>query len=157
MNTYKKQNCSLTLQQGLNEYYKYNDPIIKEYADKYGSFLVNHDLTHVIFGLGTSLKEESMLDTWTLWATNITWKQIYEYSFNKDLRELTKVLVSELGGWFFVLRGVVKAIPLKLKIIFNRVPKLKKKWPFDRVTEEMLSTSIVDLRQEYGIQILSEK
>jgi hypothetical protein len=157
MNTYKNQNCSLTLQEGLNEYYKYNDPIIKEYADKYGSFLVNHDLTHVIFGLGTSLKEESMLDTWTLWATNITWKQIYEYSFNKDLRELTKVLVSELGGWFVVLRGVVKAIPLKLTIIFSRVPKIKKKWPFDSVTEEMLSTSIVDLRDEYGIQILIEE
>lgn len=155
MNTYKKQNCSLTLKEGLNEYYESSDPIIKEYADKYGSFLVNHDLTHVVFGLGTSLKEESMLDTWTLWATDITWKQIYEYSFNKDLWNLTKELVSDIGGWFIVLKGVFKTIPLKLKIIFIRVPKVKKKWPYDNVTEQMLNKPITELREEYGIKILS--
>ena len=156
MNTYKKQNCSLTLQEGLDEYYESSDPMIKEYADKYGSFLVNHDLTHVIFGLGTSLKEESMLDTWTLWATDITWKQIYEYSFNKDLRQLTKDLVSDIGGWFVVLKGVLKAIPSKIKIIFTRVPEVKKKWPNDGVTQKMLSQPIVNLRKEYGIKILNK-
>ena len=156
MNSYKKQNCSLTLQEGLDEYYESSDPMIKEYADKYGSFLVNHDLTHVIFGLGTSLKEESMLDTWTLWATDITWKQIYEYSFNKDLRQLTKDLVSDIGGWFVVLKGVFKAIPFKIKIIFTRVPKVKKKWPYDGVTQKMLSQPIVNLRKEYGIKILNK-
>tara|TARA_Y100000994_G_scaffold248690_1_gene257247 strand:- start:952 stop:1422 length:471 start_codon:yes stop_codon:yes gene_type:complete len=156
MNTYKKQNCSLTLKEGLSEYYESSDPLIKEYADKYGSFLVNHDLTHVIFGLGTSLKEESMLDTWTLWATDITWKQIYEYAINKDLRDLTKELVSDIGGWFVVLKGVLKAIPLKLKIIFLRVPKVKKKWPYDSVTEQMLNEPIIKLREEYGIKILSK-
>ena len=156
MNSYKKQNCSLTLQEGLDDYYKSSDPMIKEYADKYGSFLVNHDLTHVIFGLGTSLKEESMLDTWTLWATDITWKQIYEYSFNKDLRQLTKDLVSDIGGWFVVLKGVLKAIPFKIKIIFTRVPGVKKKWPYDGVTQKMLSQPIVNLRKEYGIKILNK-
>ena len=156
MNSYKKQNCSLTLQEGLDEYYESSDPMIKEYADKYGSFLVNHDLTHVIFGLGTSLKEESMLDTCTLWATDITWKQIYEYSFNKDLRQLTKDLVSDIGGWFVVLKGVLKAIPFKIKIIFTRVPEVKKKWPYDGVTQKMLSQPIVNLRKEYGIKILNK-
>ncbi len=156
MNSYKKQNCSLTLQEGLDEYYESSDPMIKEYADKYGSFLVNHDLTHVIFGLGTSLREESMLDTWTLWATDITWKQIYEYSFNKDLRQLTKDLVSDIGGWFVVLKGVLKAIPSKIKIIFTRVPAVKKKWPYDGVTQKMLSQPIVNLRKEYGIKILNK-
>ena len=154
MEKYRYQDCKLTLREGLEEYYTSNPPKIKEYADKYGDFLISHDLTHVIFGLGTSIKEESMLDTWTIWGTNITWKKIFEYSFNKELRELTKELVRDIGGWFVVSKAVFNAIPLKLKIIFKRIPKIKKKWPFENVTEEMLSTSIEDLRKEYGIKVL---
>ena len=81
---------------------------------------------------------------------------VYLPSFNKDLRQLTKDLVSDIGGWFVVLKGVLKAIPFKIKIIFTRVPGVKKKWPYDGVTQKMLSQPIANLRKEYGIKILNK-
>ena len=57
--------------------------------------LADHDITHVIFGLGTSLEEESLLDTWTIRGTDITWKQIYEYAFNKEGVPPPKKIVSK--------------------------------------------------------------
>jgi len=152
---YLKQNCKLTLEEGLEEYYSCNSPEIKEFSNKYGQLLVDHDITHVIFGLGTSIKEESLLDTWSLRGTDITWKQIYEYATNSELKELTKIIVKEIGGWHKVLFIVTKCIPMKLKIHFNRIPKMKKKWPFSNVTSEMMKTPIVDLRQEYGIKLIN--
>ena len=76
---YCNQTCDLLLSDGLKEYYLSNPPQVKNFADRFGQLLVNHDITHVVFGLGTSLEEETLLDTWTLRGTNITWKQIYQY------------------------------------------------------------------------------
>ena len=152
---YLKQNCELTLAEGLEEYYSYNNPQIKNFSVKYGKLLVDHDITHVIFGLGTSVKEESLLDTWSIRGTDMTWKQIYEYATNQELKELTKVIINEIGGWHKVVFIVIKCIPMKLKIHFNRIPKMKKKWPFSNVTSEMMETPISDLRHEYGIEVIN--
>ena len=157
METYTQQNCSMTLQEGLDEYYTSNSSRIEEYADKYGKFLIYHDLTHVIFGLGTSLKEESMLDTWTIRGTDITWKQIYKYTFDKNLRNLTKIIVKDQGGWLKVIRVVIKCIPKKRKIRINRIPQMKKKWPYSNVKENIMLESINNIRNEYGIKIINYK
>lgn len=156
MEKYIKQDCSLTLKEGLDEYYASNSPAIKQYADKYGDFLVNHDLTHVIFGLGTSLEEETMLDTWTLRGTDITWKQIYQYTFDSNIKELTKIIVKDAGGWSHLFMVIFKVMPLKLKIHFNRIPKMKKKWPFSAITNQMLITPLNELRKEFGIEVISK-
>ena len=72
---YTQQNSSQTLKEGLQEYYDSNPQEVKDFAKKI-PFLVDHDITHVIFGLGTSIEEESLLDTWTIRGTDISWKQI---------------------------------------------------------------------------------
>ena len=152
--SYFNQNCDLLLSEGLNEYYSTNPQEIKEFADRFGELLINHDITHVVFGLGTSVEEESLLDTWTIRGTNITWKQIFQYSINPELRNLTKIIVKDNGGWKNIFKVIIKCIPLKFKIHFNRIPKMKKKWPFSNVTNNMMNTSISDLRKEYGIRII---
>ncbi|MBI44997.1 MAG: hypothetical protein CMG66_02385 [Candidatus Marinimicrobia bacterium] len=152
---YLKQNCTLTLQEGLEEYYSCNPIQIKHLADKLGPFFINHDITHVIFGLGTSIYEESLLDTWTLRGTDITWNQIYQYAFNPDLMKITKSIIRDNGGWIKVIVAIARCIPLKLKIHFSRIPRMHKKWPFSNVTKGMLSRPICDLRAEYGIFIIN--
>ena len=151
---YINQDCSMTLKEGLEEYYCSNTPEVKKFADK-TPLLVNHDLTHVIFGLGTSIEEESLLDTWTIRGTDITWKQIYNYSFDSEFKQLTKNIVKDEGGWLKVIGVVFKCIPRKLKIHFNRIPKMKKKWPFSNVTNDMMNKPINELRKEYGIKVIS--
>ena len=150
---YIKQDCNLSLKEGLEEYYLSGPSQIRDYADKY-SILINHDITHVIFGLGITIEEESLLDTWTIWGTTITWKEIYQYGLDPEIRKLTKIIVKDNGGWNKVVSAIFKCIPLKFKIRFNRISKMNKKWPFSNITDEMLNRPISDLRIEYGIKII---
>jgi len=153
---YTQQESTQTLEQGLEEYYSTNSKQVKEFSERI-PVLADHDMTHVIFGLGTSIEEESLLDTWTIRGTDISWKEIYEYAFDKEFKKLTKIIVKDQGGWFNVIKVVIKCIPLKIKIHFNRIPMMKKKWPYSNVTDEMMSKSIKDLRNEYGIKVLAYK
>ena len=70
--SFQKQQCHLTLEQGLGEYHaflKANGK--KQLIDTPGSTVIrDHDATHVIFGLDTSLEEESLLDSWVFQEQN---------------------------------------------------------------------------------------
>ena len=144
----------MTLKEGIECYRDYliqnNRKIL---VDEAGSTLIrDHDATHVIFGLDTTLEEESMLDSWVLWGTQYKFSYLNQYRKLPQLKEFNKNLFKELriGGFFKLLNSV-----LRNKItVFKRTRKMNKKWPF-RVPEEYLEKSILDLRSEYGIDILS--
>ncbi|MDA8892990.1 hypothetical protein N9I86_04710, partial [Hyphomicrobiales bacterium] len=62
---FQKQDCSLTLQEGLDIYYNaFEDQESILRGDTKTDLIFGHDCTHIIFGLGLSLKEEAILDTY---------------------------------------------------------------------------------------------
>ena len=58
---YLEQHCSLTLREGLDFHYSINSTF-KHNLELVPAFY-NHDIAHVLFGLSTSLKHESLVDT----------------------------------------------------------------------------------------------
>ena len=67
---YQKQDCQLTLREGLECYYQSfpkSKEILKDSSES-GYLLRDHDCTHVIFGLDISIDQEAILDTWVLWG-----------------------------------------------------------------------------------------
>jgi len=66
--SFQSQNCDITLAEGLEEYRAYLQANgKKQLIDAPGSTIIrDHDATHVIFGLDTSIEQESMLDSWVL-------------------------------------------------------------------------------------------
>ena len=78
---YQKQNCDLTLQEGLEQYYKSfpESTEILEDSKETGTLLRDHDCTHVIFGLDISIEQEAILDSWVLWGSK--WKLGYPVSY----------------------------------------------------------------------------
>ena len=153
---YQDQDCSLTLTQGIEEYRNYLVSIgRKVMEDEEGSSLItDHDATHVIFGLDTSLEQESLLDTWVV--AGCSWKFSYILGYGKldEIKKLYKALYNELG-----LLGFLKLywylLPRKWKV-FRRTRRMKKKWLFNFPTS-LLKLKISDIRSEYGINILSEE
>ncbi|MEK9649803.1 MAG: hypothetical protein VW146_02510 [Gammaproteobacteria bacterium] len=124
-------------------------------VDQPGSTLIrDHDASHVIFGLDTTLEEESMLDSWVLWGTKYKFSYLNQYRKLPELKEFNKNLFKELGigGFFRLLRSVFK----NKIMVFNRTRKMKKKWPFNH-PEDYLNRTILDLRSEYGIDILNKE
>ena len=153
---YQKQNCDLTLAEGLQCYYD-SFPKNKEiFVDTEGSetLLRDHDCTHVIFGLDISLDQEAILDTWVLWGSKFKWSYLLGYNRLPQIKELTKYLFKELGVIGF-LRLYWNVVGVKRKVFF-RTFKMKKKWPF-QVPEEYLNMKIIDLRNMHGIVILNKE
>ena len=153
---YQKQNCDLTLAEGLQCYYD-SFPKNKEiFVDTEGSetLLRDHDCTHVIFGLDISLDQEAILDTWVLWGSKFKWSYLLGYNRLPQIKELTKYLFKELGVIGF-LRLYWNVMAVKRKVVF-RTFKMKKKWPF-QVPERYLNMKISDLRKMHGIVVLKKE
>ena len=150
---YQYQNCSLTLQEGLNCYYKAFPESIEIFEDNAvsGTLLRDHDCTHVIFGLDISIEQESILDTWVLWGSKWELRYLLGYQKLPQIKQLYKNLVNEIG-YFGFIKILWKLGGIKRKVIF-RTLKMKKKWPF-KMPEEYLSMKILDLREMYGIKVL---
>ena len=153
---YQKQNFKLTLREGLECYcqsFPESKEILKDSPES-GYLLRDHDCTHVIFGLDISIDQEAILDTWVLWGSSFKWKYLMSYAKLPQIKDLQKRLFNELGiKGFFSLYWNTIGINRK---VFFRTRKMKKKWPF-QMPEEYLDIKICDLREEFGIKILSSE
>jgi len=156
---FQKQNCCLTLEEGLRIYYdafEDQESILK--GDTLPEFIFGHDCSHVIFGLGLSLKEEAILDTYTIYGCKNSIKIIFKAAGqifkSKELLNLYKKLITEHG--IIGLLKLVNSSKKSKKIARIKTKKMKKKWSYF-VPKSYLSYQINDLRDEYGISILTEK
>ena len=79
--SFQDQSCDLTLEEGLEEYRAYLQANgKKQLIDKPGSQIIrDHDATHVIFGLDTSIEQESLLDSWVLRGCHWKFKELLAY------------------------------------------------------------------------------
>ncbi len=157
MLSFKEQNCNITLREGIEEYNNYlvanGKEVLTELSES--SIVMDHDATHVIFGLDTSLEEESLLDSWVLWCSSFELKYLMSYSKQPEIKDLYKKLLREVGVFKFI-KLFFSVFPTKLRIIFKHKKIMKKKWPF-KFPKEYLDKKICDLREEYGIVILKEE
>ena len=153
MNEFQKQNCSITLQEGLDIYYQtfdVNKPSIKD-DEHSGNLFFYHDCTHVIFGLNTNLDQEVLLDAWVLFGSDFKLKDIKAYMKTPQIKSLYDDLMSEYGIFFF-FKIYMKNFKNILKIIFRCI-KMKKKWPL-HCPKYFLVKPINELRDEFGINII---
>ena len=153
MYEYQKEDCDLTLQEGLECYYNSCPETTEIFGDnnESGTLLRDHDCTHVVFGLDISIEQESILDSWVLWGSKWELKYLLGYMKLPQIKQLYKDLINEIG-YFGLFKILWKLGGIKRKVMF-RAFKMKKKWPF-KMPEEYLSMKISDLREMHGIKVL---
>lgn len=157
MLAFKSQNCELTLAEGLEIYLDYLTENKKNIGtdDDNSEYKVweCHDCTHVIFGNGVTFEEETLNDFHNLILCSYEWKDYLAYFDDPWLKNHMKFLLKEVGlrklfiSLFYITKSVIAVIKLRFR--------MKKKWPL-KVPESYLNRRICDLRDEYGIQILSK-
>ena len=152
--SFQEQDCSIAISEGLKEYRAYlQENGKKPLVDQPDSTIIrDHDATHVIFGLDTSLEQESLLDTWVLLGCSWKFRDLYAYQKLPEIKELYSYLKKELG-YIKLLLTILSLIPIKL-VIRRRAKQMTKKWPFNS-PDYLMSQRVCDLREEYGITILS--
>ena len=150
----QEEDCYLTLREGIAEYHTYLKAIgRKAMFDHAGSRLIlEHDATHVIFGMDTSLEQEAGLDTWLIFGCQYQWRYLRGYAQLPEIKALYKALTKD-GGWFLLIKLYWKCLGLKWRII-RRTRRMTHKWPF-QFPEEWLEHPVAALRALHGISTLT--
>ena len=122
-----------------------------------GKSFQDHDVTHVIFGCDTSIRGEIILKPWILFGTDISRQEISDYMNDEEVKQLNKEGIELMGGTFVAVLKLVHLVPQFFITWFLRVRKMNIKWPHAGVSVDMFNARIVDLRNEYGIQLTPAK
>lgn len=148
---YQRQDSALTLAEGLEEYYAANAGIVSRPRDlppeSYGLFR-SHDMCHVIFGLGTTLDDETLADVRTVFSCDVGLRR-YTVYLTQDKQ--AKALFKELG-YLKALQATMQAVP-RIWRAFLESRRMKKRWPWSP-PESFQTRSLADLRDEFGICVM---
>ena len=148
---YLEQDCDLTLREGLKQHYAV-DPSFKKNADLAPAFY-NHDLAHVLFGLSTSPKHETLADTRVVFGTN--WgakKYMKDYFQDPKARQIVLSTIKDIGYLQLFLLSIL-SFGKVIRVIWD-CRKMSKKWIINP-SEELLDTKLCDLRKEYNITVIN--
>lgn len=148
--SYQAPDSTMTLREGLAEYYRVNpglsDP--KNIRDpKSARYFRCHDTTHVIFGTSTTDLHEGVNDMWTFFAVDIRY---VDYGIGFIATDESKAIAKTftIVGLWHALWGALSLTPE----LWRRTRRLKRRWPWDP-PEDHLDRTLVDLRADYGIEV----
>ena len=151
MHTYQRPDAPMTVREGLAEFRRVSglDVKMKDFREEAKVLLDRHDLVHVVFGLDTSLRQEAMVDAWTIFGATATFDELREYLRLPE----TKEIITDVGVWTTIKTFVI-ALPDFVRVyLFSR--KLKAKWPWiDH--DHLLDRPLVDVRKEFGVTMLGK-
>jgi len=147
---YRQQDSDQTLEEGLAEYYAANAGRVSRpetLPPASAALFRSHDICHVIFGLDTSLADETMADTRTLLSCDVGVRRYAAY-----LRQdpTAKALFAELGLW----RAIGATLGCTPRIVRAAAAALamKRRWPWEP-PDAYGARTLADLRREYGITV----
>ncbi|API85838.1 hypothetical protein [Francisella uliginis] len=151
---YLKQNCELTLNEGLQEYNK-NYPFLNsnDGHDEASKWFKNHDITHVLFGtIPFEIRGEAINDTWTLVGSNVTLKGYKEFFKFVDYKTVINSYLKKYKYKFVVYLVMLKYIPVCLLAAFKAY-KMSKKWDWYNY-DNYLDIPLKDIRKEFNIKVI---
>ena len=147
---FQEQGCKLTLREAMDEFYSVNSDVfsVPEPKTKWTSLLVHHDVSHVFFGVNTSILDEAAGDYWTLLGTDLSFKEYLEYARTPEAKELIKRI-----GVINIAKSIVFSLPLLFKIYF-RSRNMNCRWK-TKGYEKYLDVPLVEIRREFNLVILN--
>ena len=146
------------MRDAIEEYHRYlthiGRQILTDSPEDPDPIWLYHDATHAIFGQDTTSEGEAALDFWVFFGTTFSWKLLKKYQQLPEIKDLSRALLSELGLTFIPKlywrnkRGIWTVI--------RNTRRMKKKWPFE-LPSSLLDRRLNDLREEYGISVLTSE
>jgi hypothetical protein len=147
MHAFQQQDCTLTLSEGLAEYYASNPrlkrgPSLSLSAQE---FFRCHDAAHIVFGCDTSLPHEAAVKLSSMLGTTAGLSVLRGYALHDSL-DIYRTL--SLGD---ILRTVAAALVIVPRTAL-RCLRQKKRWPWTGF-DPFLHTPLRDIRREFGIHV----
>lgn len=146
---YGRQDSEQTLGEGLAEYRARNPGLLdaEQMGAEAAALFRQHDAAHVVFGCDTSLRGETLVDTWTIFASSIGLRGYLAYL---KLPQVNQIF-AETGFTRVALAGV-RCLPDVIRVVW-RSRRVARKWPW-REYEAHLHRSLSKIREEFGIRVV---
>jgi len=148
---YQQQDSAQTLAEGLAEYYAANEgrvsPPVGLPPDSADLFR-RHDVCHVIFGLDTSLADETLTDTRTMLSCDVGLRRYAAY-LATDAQ--AKAVFAQVGAWAIAWTTVL-CLSRILRACLQTLG-MRKRWPWDP-PQSYFARTLADLRGEFRIRVI---
>lgn len=139
-----------TLAEGLSEYYAHMEGLLdpESLSGVSQELFRLHDTAHVVFGCDTSLRDEVLIDVWTIFGSDVGVWAYAQYLRVPEARDI----VTDTGGWH-MLTTLVRSLPDIVSTV-RHARRMKQKWPW-RDHDAYLDRPLAEIRRELGIEILT--
>jgi hypothetical protein len=146
---YTRQDSSQTLREGLAEYRACNPGLLDPEGMDAGAAALfrQHDAAHVVFGCDTTVRGETLVDTWTIFGSSIGLRGYLGYF---ELPQVNRVF-SE-AGYGRIATTMMRCLPDLARVIW-RSRRLSAKWPW-REYEQHLDRPLRDIRADFNVQVV---
>ena len=147
---YLEEASKLTLGEGIAEYYQHNaaalfDP--SELPDDIAELFRQHDAGHVIFGCDTSLRGETLIDTWTIFGTDLGFRGYLEYSKYPQVNQI----FADVGYWRIFIE-FLRCLPDVIRVLI-RSRRMAPRWPWQQYSS-YLDRPLSEIRREFKIRVV---
>lgn len=136
----------MTLAEGLAEYYAQN-PFLKR-GDTLGEdaaeFFRCHDAVHVVYGCGTSLRDELKVKLSSIFGTTGGLSVLRGYALHDSMEIYKKISLAD------IVTTSVASIWIS-PVTIARCLRQRKRWPWSRF-DAMLNASLRDIRGEFRVR-----
>lgn len=139
----------MTLRQSLKKFRSQNQEIFDKgnSSKEADSFLLSHDVAHVIFNCDTSIYGEGKVKIWTTFGTTLGFWEVVKGYNDASAFQLFKMyslghVAKNIGRIFFVIPSII-----------FRAKRMSKPWPFNSY-QSYMDMPLKEIRSNFNIQIL---
>ena len=146
---YLRQDSGQTLAAGISEYYACNPGLLDPAAltPQAAALFRQHDAAHVVFGCDTSLRGETLVDTWTIFGSSIGLRGYLAYL---RLPQVNQLFLQT--GYARMALELLRCLPDLVRVL-ARSRRLTRKWPW-REYERYLDRPLRELREELNLRVV---
>jgi hypothetical protein len=143
---YQRPDATLTLEEGLREYYASRDGLVLERGISQAAreFFRCHDAAHVVFGCTTSLVNEAIVKLWSFFGTTAGFSLLRAYRLPESQE------VYEQIAWREIPATAVRSFAVTPLVLW-RCHRMHRRWPWEDFGA-YLSVPLSAIRDEFGIR-----
>jgi hypothetical protein len=145
---YQLPDSSVTLAEGLSEYYASREGLVsgRGVSPAAAEFFRCHDAAHVVFACDTTLLNEMVVKIWSFFGTTGGFGLLRDYRLPES-QEIYETLV-----WSDIARVSLRAVVL-VPLVIVRARRMRKRWPWSEFGG-YLSVPLAEIRREFGIELV---
>lgn len=146
---YIAQDSCQSLSEGLAEYYARNADLLdpSRLPSDVEILFRQHDAGHVVFGCDTSLRGETLVDTWTVAGTTAGVRGYLRYFRYPQVSQIFSD-----AGYGRIAAEFARCLPDVLRVL-ARSRRLSARWPWAHY-EQYLEQRLADIRCQFNIRVV---